>query len=190
MIRHTLPFRSQSWDLTQWERLGFSSETEANYWQDSSCGVLCLGMILDAVSQTAPSTKELIDRGISFKAYTDNTGWSHEGLAALAQSYGLSATKKEPITPTAIKQLLQEELVFIASIRWAFTPEHSLLHRLGLKKQRGGHLALVTGFDDSGFFVHHTSIRPEYNWQNHHISYEQFAGGFTSRGVIVSLSKI
>jgi hypothetical protein len=99
MIRHTLPFRSQSWDLTQWERLGFSSETEANYWQDSSCGVLCLGMILDAVSQTAPSTKELIDRGISFKAYTDNTGWSHEGLAALAQSYGLSATKKNRSHP-------------------------------------------------------------------------------------------
>ena len=56
-------------------------------------------------------------------------------------------------------------------------------------KKIGGHLALVVGYDsDSGdFIVHHTSIRPEFNWENEHVSQNAFKKSFTGRGIVIKL---
>lgn len=73
----------------------------------------------------------------------------------------------------------------MASIKWAFKPTKKFKERIFFWKRQGGHLALLTGYDQDGLYVHHTSTRAEYNWENKHISWKQFDDGFTGRGIVI-----
>lgn len=188
------PFYPQKWDLDQWKELGFESFDDAEYWERSSCGILCLKMAIDAFlsDQTkpfSPSIDEYIRKGVEIGAYKDSTGWSHDGLVRLANEFGFSAIKKGDVGAAELREALEKGCLPIVSIKWNFEGHRTLKEKILFWKKVGGHLALVIGFkgdeDPEGFFVHHTSIRPAYNWPNKFLPVAEFEKGFTGRCIFI-----
>lgn len=189
------PFYPQSWDLSQWKKLGFENYADAQYWEKSSCGILCLKMAIDGIllaqeRPLSPSIAEYIKKGVEIGAYQDSTGWNHGGLVRLAKEFNFEAVSREHVSADELCEALKQNSTSIISIKWAFEDKKSLRDKFFFWKKIGGHLALVVGFEDEGdvlqgFYVHHTSILPEYNWQNKFVPLEKFERGFTGRCIII-----
>ncbi|MDP3989270.1 MAG: hypothetical protein Q8P93_03495 [bacterium] len=190
-----VPFYSQKWNLLEWQKLGFESIEDAKYWERSSCGILCLKMAIDSILLTqakplSPSIAEYIKRGLAIGAYRDSVGWSHSGLAQLAKEFGYTGENREGVCASELQEVLQHNILPIVSIKWAFENTRSVKEKLLFWKRYGGHLALVIGFASEethlkGFYVHHTSLRPEYNWQGRFLPLERFERGFTGRCILI-----
>lgn len=190
-IKHKTPFYPQKWNLNNWQQLGFKNYEDAKYWEKSSCAILCLKMILDSIyPQNTSSISSLIKQGVEMGAYTDKTGWSHNGIVKLVEVNGLKATAHKRLTAENIKNALDNESFVIVSIKWAFENYKTFKEKILFWKKYGGHMALVVGYKEEnnkpeGFYVHHTSLSPQYNWQYKFISTEKFKKGFTGRGIII-----
>lgn len=185
---HQTPFYPQIWDLERWSELGFASREEAEYWQRSSCGILCLKMAVEGVlGKDIDPVAVLIAKGKTLDAYSHELGWAHQGLAELARAYGVHAFARERIEIEDIKQYIDKGALPIISIKWAFRPPKGFKEKLIFWKKRGGHLALVVGYEEGqGFYVNHTSVTEGYNWERKFVPFEQFKKGFTGRGVIIA----
>lgn len=189
------PFYPQKWDLSQWQNLGFESFDDAQYWEKSSCGILCLKMAIDAhlsikAKPLSPSIAEYIKKGVAIGAYKNSVGWSHFGLAQLAKEFGFEAVNRERVSVAELREALKQNFLPIISIKWALEDYRSLKEKILFWKKFGGHLALAVGFEEEdknlkGFYVHHTSLRPEYNWQYKFLPLEKFEQGFTGRVIII-----
>lgn len=190
------PFYPQKWELSKWKELGFESFKDAEYWEKSSCGVLSLKMAIDSFllkqgKSLSPSIAVYIKKGIEINAYTDLVGWIHKGLAQLAREFGFEAVDCRA-DAKKIYSFLKENSLPIISIRWAFKNNKSLREKIMFwRKSNCGHLALAVGFEEEngrlkGFYVHHTSIIPEYNWQYRFIPIKEFKKGFTGRCIAIS----
>ena len=194
-MKTEVPFYSQKWDLSQWQKLGFESFEDAQYWEKSSCGILCLKMAIDGflsaqAKALSPSIAEYIKKGVEIGAYKDSVGWSHSGLADLAKEFGFFANNREGVSPAELREALKQNFLPIISIKWAFEDYRSLKEKILFWKKFGGHLALAIWFEDEeeklkGFYVHHTSLRPEYNWQSKFLPVEKFEQGFTGRCIMI-----
>jgi len=190
-----VPFYSQKWDLAQWKNMGFNSFEDAKYWEKSSCGILCLKMAIDTflLSQRKPLSPpivEYIKRGIKIGAYRDSVGWTHEGLAQLSKEFNFSAVSMGSTKVVKLCEALRQNFLPIISIKWAFENHKTLKEKFLFWKKFGGHLALVVGFEEDngeleGFYIHHTSILPEHNWQYKFVPLEKFKQGFTGRCIII-----
>lgn len=191
-----VPFYSQKWNLDDWKDLGFKDRADAEYWEKSSCGILCLKMAIDAFrlkqrEEISFSVSEYIARGVALGSYRDDVGWGHDGLIILARTFGCEATRRERLSAEGLVKALESGYLPIISIKWAFQPRRSWRERMFFWKKQGGHLALVVGYEKDthgtlqGFRVHHTSIREEYNWPNRCIPLDAFIQGFTGRAVFV-----
>ncbi len=192
LLNGNIPFHSQHWDLSDFQKLGFSSYDEAEYWQRSCCGILCLKMALETLNPASiHSLSGLIQKGLDIKAYTEKFGWDHKGLMRLGEEYSLKSKHYEKISPKSLKNYIQQNSIPIISIKWAFENKKNWKKYLMPWKKYGGHLALITGYEIenkelTGFYVHHTSIKPEYNWPHTFIPINTFKAGFTGRAIIVS----
>lgn len=194
-MKKNVPFYSQKWDLSRWREFGFESYEDAEHWERSSCGVLCLKMAIDAFlmergEQVSPPVSEYIRKGVAIGAYTEQNGWSHDGLVRLAGVFGFSAKNYEGVKVGDLKRMLEQGRLPIVSIKWAFENTRSLKEKLLFWKKFGGHLALVVGFEEEkksliGFYVHHTSIQADYNRPYEFVSLERFKSGFTGRCIVV-----
>ncbi|HAO64495.1 TPA: hypothetical protein DCQ44_00765, partial [Candidatus Taylorbacteria bacterium] len=142
---YKIPFYPQIWKLDEWKDLGFKDLDEARYWQNASCGILCLKMAIEGVlGKQIDSISQIIVKGRLAGAYSHKFGWSHTGLAALAISYDTEAFVLENMGVERIKSFIDQGMLVIVSIKWAFEPARSLKERLFFWKKKGGHLALVT----------------------------------------------
>jgi len=194
-MKMEVPFYPQKWNLSEWQKLGFESFEDAKYWKKSSCGILCLKMAIDGflsaqAKPLSPSIAEYIKKGVEIGAYKDSVGWSHNGLARLAKEFGFSADNREGVSVAELREALKQNFLSIISIKWAFEDYRSLKEKILFWKKFGGHLALAIGFEDEegklkGFYVHHTSLRPEYNWQVKFLPLEKFEQGFTGRCIMI-----
>lgn len=185
-----VPFRSQSWDIDQWQQLGFMSRDDAKYWERSSCGVLCLGMAAEyfGVKRT---TKQLIDKGVALDGYRDDVGWSHGGLVTLAQSIGLKAEVGR-CSPETLRQAIDRNQIPIVSVKSGFRTTRTLREWLRFWKRTGGHLITVMGYrcdgdQLAGFYVHHTSVFGK-DWKKYFVPLTTFRAASTGRGIFVSKS--
>lgn len=191
-----VPFYPQKWDLSQWKDLGFESFDDAKYWEKSSCGVLCLKMAIDGfllaqAKSLSPSIVEYIKKGLDIGAYKDSVGWIHSGLARLANEFGFSSINRGNVSVAELHETLKQNFLPIISIKWAFNNYKTLKEKILFWKKFGGHLALIVGFEEEegelkGFYVNHTSIYPEYNWQYKFLSLQKFEQGFTGRCIIIN----
>ncbi len=184
-----VPFYSQSWDLTRWQEEGYESEEDMRYWQASSCGVLCLQMAIEYFTHKKLATHQLIQEGLNSKAYTDQHGWIHGGLVELARSHGLRG-EAQAMSTEHIGQAIKRGDLVVVSIRWGFQGPRTLKEWLMFWKRRGGHLAVVTGARWRGnrllgFYVHHTSKRPPYDWRARFIPARRFTWGYTGRAILL-----
>lgn len=196
LMKNPVPFYPQKWDLDKYQEFGFKTKAEAEKWEDSSCGILCLKMAIDYSltkqnKPLSPTIAEYITKGLKLDAYIDPIGWSHDGLIKLANSFNFTATRQENILPNNLRQALDNGYLPIISIKWAFVNNKNWKERLLFWKKFGGHLALIIGYELdqnsnlTGFYVHHTSIRQEYNWPNKLIDLDTFQTGFTGRCILL-----
>ncbi|MCR4277851.1 MAG: C39 family peptidase [Candidatus Berkelbacteria bacterium] len=179
-----VPLYSQSWDLDEWKKLSFESYEDAEYWQRSCCGILCMQEIAAFFNQETYSTPELIKRGIKLGGYSDELGWRHDGLVKLAESLDLHAQTKI-MSKDELRGALDNNKLPIVSIKWAFKPTKTFKEKLLFWKKYGGHLAVVVGYDEKGFYVNHTSKIAEQNWKCRLVPFGQFGASYTGRSVLV-----
>mgnify|MGYP001579136321 CR=1 FL=1 len=184
-VVYDVPLISQHWDLDNWKRLGFDSWDDAEYWQRSSCGILCIQEIAAFLNNANYSTAKLIREGQALDWYSDENGWSHDGLVHLIEKLNLKAERKT-LALENLKKALDENKIPIVSIKWAFKNKKSLKERLFFWKKYGGHLAVVVGYNEEGFYVNHTSKIAEENWKARLIPFDKFSAGYTGRAIIVS----
>ena len=194
-MKLSIPFYSQSWNLDEYERLGYKSREEAEYWQQSCCGILCIKMAMDSFlaqrnKPLTPSIKELIDSGVSRGFYNDESGWSHQGLINMVEDFGFRAAASENLSVNELVGVLQKNHLPIVSIKWAFQNNKTLKEKILFWKKYGGHLAVLIGFEEkdgitTGFYVHHTSKIPEQNWQARFVPIQTFRNGYTGRGITI-----
>lgn len=183
-----VPFRSQSWDIENWRKLGFASRDDAKYWERSSCGVLCVGMAAEYFG-VRRTTKQLIDAGVALGGYRDDVGWSHTGLVELAQSLGLNAQKAE-LGSKELRRTIDVNQLAIVSVKPGFRTKRTLREWLRFWRRTGGHLVTVIGYRAEGskiegFYVHHTSAFGK-DWKNYFVPMRTFLGASTNRGILVS----
>jgi hypothetical protein len=190
-----VPFYSQNWNLDDWQKLGYKDREDASYWERSSCGILCIKMIMDAFltkegKKLTPAVKEIIDRGVALGAYSDKSGWSHQGLGELAGEFGLKGIAKE-ISIQEIKDGLLKGALPIVSIKWGLRTTKNFKEKVLFWKKYGGHLAVVVGFEEedgkiAGLYLHHTSKLKEQNWKDKYVPVKDFLKTFTGRGLIIT----
>jgi ABC-type bacteriocin/lantibiotic exporter with double-glycine peptidase domain len=186
MVRNLIygvPLYSQSWDLNEWEKLGFSSKDDAEYWEESCCGILCVQEIATFFNSKSYSTAELIKQGQKLDGYSHRNGWKHEGLVRLIEKLGLGAERKL-MSINDLKKALDQKKLPIVSIKWAFKQNKSPKEKLFFWKKFGCHLAVVVGYDDEGFFVNHTSKIAKENWKARLIPFDEFSAGYTGRAIL------
>lgn len=185
------PFYPQVWDLGNWHSLGFKNESDANYWQDSSCGILCIKMGIEGITNsTIDPISVMIKKGLELNAYTHEKGWDHQGLVRLASYYGVEACAASNLDEDELVRLVDTGCAVVVSVKWAFIPTKSFLEKIFPWKRRGGHLALVVGYDQQGFYVNHTSTDKDYNWERKLIPFDRFQKAFTGRGVVLSANSL
>ncbi|TAL49855.1 hypothetical protein EPN81_04480 [Patescibacteria group bacterium] len=193
-MKMNVPFYTQCWDLDAWRDLGYRSYEEAEYWQRSSCGMLCAKMVMNGLREGAVqhSVKELIDIGVAKGMYADAIGWSHDGLVDLIESFSFVA-RRGRYSVDALRDGLASGALPIVSIKWAFKNAKTLKERILFWKKYGGHLAVLVGYEEedshvTGFYVHHTSKILEQNWEARFVPIKKFLKGYTGRGILVKNS--
>lgn len=118
---YTVPFFSQLTDIsaTKWKKVG--------------CGVASLAMLIDFYKPKTVTVDELLERGIASGAYANDVGWSHAGLIALSQKYGLKGESHDLRGSSmedafaALKSELKTGPV-MASVHYTFTPTNPIPH--------------------------------------------------------------
>ncbi|MFH5880240.1 cysteine peptidase family C39 domain-containing protein [Arthrobacter sp. NA-172] len=157
-----------------WQALGFPSLKAAEYWDGRSCGVACLRMAygrpkpgLEALPATI--TEELLQGG----AYSEESGWNHEGLATHARHYGLKAERLQFPTLEAFIDAAGKSGVLMVSIGHSFEREG-----------KSGHLAVVAGITNTGhLWIHRPSSRHPLQGRGIHIDLPTFWDHFSGRGI-------
>ncbi len=183
-VLYDVPLYTQHWNLDEWKKLGYKSREDAEYWQRSCCGILCVNEITTFLNNNEYSTPDLIKRGQELNGYSDELGWKHDGLVRLSEQLGLKA-EKCLMALDGLKEALDKKKLPIVSIKWAFKNTKSLKERLFFWKKYGGHLAVVVGYDDKGFYVNHTSKIAEQNWKAGLVPYDNFHLCYTGRAILV-----
>ena len=186
-----VPFYPQTWDISTWKEMGFSSEEDARYWERSCCGILCIKMAAEFFLKKSFSTHGLIMRGLELQGYTDALGWKHQGLVDICNDLNLTA-KYGNFTPDEIVESIEKGHLVIVSIKWGFRSHKTPKEKVLFWKKYGGHLALVigvkkTGSTVEGFFVHHTSTHEGYDWPEKYIEISDFKKGYTGRGILIQV---
>ena len=72
-----VPFYSQFTDITRED------------WKKRACGIVSLAMLLELYKPGEINVNILLEEGIASGAFLNNAGWIHNGLALLANDYGL-----------------------------------------------------------------------------------------------------
>jgi hypothetical protein len=188
VVKRIIPFYSQIFDRYEDDLYGFNSLAEMKYWEGRSCGVLCLKMVMEGLSnERIYSPGELIQKGISLNAYCDK-GWIHKGLVKLASSYGFSGQDFRSSTISDLCNEIDQNRVCIASVTPRFLGGEKNL-KTGEYYRKYGHLVVVFGYtlensSIKSLIVHHSSFKEEYNWPNKLFEVEDynksFSGNFIS----------
>jgi len=143
----------------------------------------------EAGAPLSPALSEYIKKGCAIGAYTDKTGWYHDGLVRLASFYGAKAFREAHVRPARVKELLDKGYLVIFSLKVAFINTKTFKERLTFWKKRGGHLALAISSgsqnDTPGFIVHHTSIREHFNWPHRFVPLQMFKAGFCGNIIVI-----
>lgn len=102
-------------------------------WQKVGCGIASLAMLIDFYKPGTVSVNNLLKAGLAAGAFINGAGWSHQGLASLAHSYGLSGASYDWSRLNAKAALSQfDELLkagpVIASVHYKFDPKNPIPH--------------------------------------------------------------
>ncbi len=196
-IPFIIPFYTQRVTEESWKADGFSDLQEGMSWQMRGCGIASLRMIIDGFLQRegkpcCEKQGEMIRKGLSREAYKPGVGWIHQGLAEMAEEYGVSgeAHRGKKAQDVAVALGAGKPCMLSVSPRFAGgKPDDN-----GVPYGKGGHLVVTYGCELDGaeepvaFLVHHPSCFLEYNWAAHWIPIEEFHASFSGNYIVFQKS--
>lgn len=132
----------------------FSDISETN-WKKKGCGIVSLTMLINYYKPGEVSVDELLDEGIRSGAYIKNAGWSHKGLALLANDHSLSGKNYDLSTSnmnTAFSELEKslKKGPVIASVHYSFDPKNPIPHLVVINGIKGNILYYNDPTETSG----------------------------------------
>ena len=154
------------------------------YWQSRACGVVCLKMILDfyqnrgGVTPTVlVSLDEFLEIALKKEAF-GKSGWIHEKLLALAESFGVQAYRKEKMqNEDELKDFLDKGNPVIVSIK---------NQRFSPKFENKFHQIVLTGYDEKGFYYNDSDYQDE-DGKNLFVDKETFGKYWRKMAIFISL---
>lgn len=109
------------------------SDIHAIEWQKLSCGIADLAMLIEFYKPGIVSVNTLLKEGIAAGAFINGAGWSHKGLALLANKYGLEGaaydfSRLDTSAAFAQFEKFLKEGPVIASVYYTFNPQSPIPH--------------------------------------------------------------
>ena len=162
---YNIPFYTQS--AAGYAENGFTSQEEAQEWEDRCCGIVSLKMIAEGILPGGvPSVKELIAQGVDLGAYIPGKGWIHYKLVELGQALGLSGSAHRGASLQDLAAAIELGHPCIISVSPSFTGGET--DENGKAIGKGGHLVVALGtVHENGALtaltVHHPSVHQERN---------------------------
>lgn len=142
-IEEVIPFYSQFTDIS------------AVKWQKVGCGIASLAMLIEYYEPGQVSVDKLLDEGIAAKAFLEDAGWIHSGLANLVKKYGLhgqtydySASNMESAYSKLTTSL--KEGPVMASVFYTFDPQSPIPHLVVINSIDGDIVYYNDPSDQSG----------------------------------------
>jgi predicted double-glycine peptidase len=121
LTQTNVPFYSQFTDIS------------AVKWQKVGCGIASLAMLIEYYEPGEVSVDKLLDEGIASKAFLEDAGWTHSGLANLVNKYGLKGkpfdySSNSMESAYAKLNTSLEEGPVMASVFYTFDPKSPIPH--------------------------------------------------------------
>jgi hypothetical protein len=171
-------------DDPRWAASGASTAAEYGYWANKVCGLACLKMILSSRGLPAPPMMTLVERALSWQAYTQQgdcvTGLVYRPFADwVAAEYGITVEVAPDLPLAAVNAVASARTPVIASVHaWIRWPDRE-------PPARGGHLVLVTGAGDGLLRLHNPSGIPPSSQRDALVPAADFARFYAGRGMLV-----
>ncbi len=171
----------------KWKQSGAKNLKEYELWSWNICGMACLKMILADKFEKEYKTIALAKDCEKYGGYKPN-GSKVDGLfydpfvKFLDKDFGIKArVMRRFLTIGKIKKEVQKGNYFIVSVH------HSIREKEELTEKKGGHLVLITGFDDEkkSLFLHNPSGFYKKSQENFEISEKDFKRFFAGRGMLI-----
>ena len=144
------------------------SDSIEHDWQNRSCGIACVAMLLGYYNLEDISPMKLINEGVSIGGYCSH-GWFHESLVRLLRNHGINAYAQEfrsvnvspeqkpfEISPLETKMIDEG----VAKIIHEIDADHPVMVSVapGFNTNKENHLVLIIGYDFSDkkekFLIH------------------------------------
>ncbi len=165
-------------------------------WQDRSCAIVCLQMVLDfyenkiepmdLIKEGLFISKDLIERGRETEGYTSKFGWGHELLVTLLRNHGLPSYKQDfrsvkfDLLNSSFLKSDFEFKIFefgINKIKENLLNNKPIIISLSKdidNKKTSGHMVVVYGFEEDEEKIKGFYINDPANIDNKKISIEDF----------------
>jgi len=168
-----------------WPDSGASSKEEYAYWVTTICGMACTVMALRFFTNKQYQTISLAKDAYEAGVYKPEDGHiSHMHYRVYTQwvtKYGINATVYSRLTITGIRCILSRSGLVIASVN-----PNIRGYNTANPAKRGGHLVLVTGYDDTAqtiTFHNPSGFVVDSSHSNHTLPIAQFQTFFAGRGI-------
>lgn len=175
--------------------------TQKEEWKNKACGIAALKMVLDFYKPTGLSIDDLYQKGLDIDGYLENVGWYHHGLANIAKSLGfigitrLWSIPEEYIPRLTGRGFTQEDLEIMSkelleegifTLKNELNQNHPVIVSIprDFKQDGSGHLAVLIGYDEEGFFVNDPDDEKQ-DGQKVKLSFEEFKKVWTKRAIII-----
>lgn len=176
-------------------------DTKNPEWKNKSCGITALKMVLDFYDKTSQNIDELYQKGLDLNGYLEDVGWYHHSLVNIAQTLGYSGiTRSWNITKESGDKLAsrgftekdiqiirkQQFLESIYTIKEELSSHHPVIISLpkGFEKGGSGHLVVLVGFDEDGFFIH-DPYDQDHPGTNMKLKFDKFKEIYEKRAIFI-----
>lgn len=176
---HPIPYYSQLSEH-DWQERGFSSKEEALSWQNRSCGMACIKMVLDSHAEHAGIRfADLIKEMQEKSVYKEGVGCVHQGIANEFNSRNIDSSRVKIESVEKLKKIIDEGNVCIVSVGAGF-----------IDGKKSGHLVPLIGYTEEegklvSVIVHNTSSYHGWQWPEKEIEVERFFEHFSGNGIRV-----
>ena len=168
-----------------WRTSGANTIEEYEKWATTVCGMACTSMALRHFKTEEHNPIALAKDAFTFNVYQDHSGhlsaMRYKEYVAWIATHNLAAYLYSRLTIKGIQYILSQDGLVIASVN-----PNVRGYETGPRKQKGGHLVLVTGYsipeqtitiqNPSGFVSHKTH-------HNHTLAISDFHTYFAHRGI-------
>lgn len=169
------------------------SEKIEKDWQDRSCSVVCLQMVLDfygkkvevmnLIEEGLKISEVLREKGKEKDGYTREFGWGHELLVSLLKNNGVLAYKQDFKNPNFEKEYFE---LGLEKIKQNLLDNKPVIVSVLRDTKEYGHMILISGMEIDGENIKSFYINDPENIDNKDISIEDFKNFWRRLAIFVN----